>query len=250
MPESAPTGEGAGCLMALNALTTKLGHARWLRSALVLRSAGKCERCRKRRARHMHHLTYERKGWERLQDVLHVCPQCHQKEHGTGRNPQREAEIIMLYRGGATMQEVGDAVKMSRQRVQQILARAGEAGVYNTQNPTDPIKIANALKVAKSTKEAAKISGYSVGAVRAVARALGLSLPSLQEMYTKAQLIDNMKHLAAKIGRTPNIFDINATGRMCHTVYVQRFGSVRAAQKAAGLRPNPRGDPGHRDRVA
>lgn len=33
---------------------------------------------------HVHHLTYERRGYERLEDLETLCWRCHAKEHGKG----------------------------------------------------------------------------------------------------------------------------------------------------------------------
>ena len=42
-----------------------------------------CERCpTTSRDLHVHHLTYERLGCERIDDVTIVCRQCHEKIHG------------------------------------------------------------------------------------------------------------------------------------------------------------------------
>lgn len=49
----------------------------------VLQRAGyKCERCGKRQARQIHHLTYERIFHERTSDLLAVCGLCHMELHG------------------------------------------------------------------------------------------------------------------------------------------------------------------------
>lgn len=42
------------------------------------RSGGWCERCIEREAKQVHHLTYERIGRERLEDLQHLCKPCHE----------------------------------------------------------------------------------------------------------------------------------------------------------------------------
>ena len=44
---------------------------------ILRRAGGRCERCRKRRPLEVHHLTYERLGCERDEDLLVLCPPCH-----------------------------------------------------------------------------------------------------------------------------------------------------------------------------
>ena len=41
------------------------------------------------------------------------------------RNAQRDLELAVLYRGGCTLQEIGDAIGISRERVRQLIRRSG-----------------------------------------------------------------------------------------------------------------------------
>lgn len=64
-------------------------YAKYLRSphwvqfrmAVMVLSGGKCCRCGDV-ADHVHHLTYVRRGRERLEDVEPLCERCHADEHG------------------------------------------------------------------------------------------------------------------------------------------------------------------------
>jgi 5-methylcytosine-specific restriction endonuclease McrA len=40
-----------------------------------------CQRCQSKIAIQVHHLTYERLGHERLEDLISICLACHIKEH-------------------------------------------------------------------------------------------------------------------------------------------------------------------------
>jgi hypothetical protein len=53
-----------------------------LKEAVKRRSKGICERCTVNRMDHVHHLTYERKYAERLDDLQACCKQCHEFIHG------------------------------------------------------------------------------------------------------------------------------------------------------------------------
>jgi hypothetical protein len=56
---------------------------RRLRSLVIDRAAGRCERCRKTADEwNVHHLTYERRGHELLEDLVLLCRPCHMAEHG------------------------------------------------------------------------------------------------------------------------------------------------------------------------
>lgn len=54
------------------------------KNAVRERSGGICERCRKNPHTQTHHLTYERLGDERLEDLLGTCRPCH--EYLSGRS--------------------------------------------------------------------------------------------------------------------------------------------------------------------
>jgi hypothetical protein len=58
-----------------------------IRDAVRQRSGGLCEQCKEKPARHVHHLTYKRLGAEPLDDLLHLCLDCHQVRH-----PHRKIE--------------------------------------------------------------------------------------------------------------------------------------------------------------
>jgi hypothetical protein len=52
------------------------------REAVRKRSGGKCERCHVLPMDHVHHLTYERKYHEELEDLQASCKACHEFTHG------------------------------------------------------------------------------------------------------------------------------------------------------------------------
>lgn len=48
---------------------------------IMARARGLCEQCKRRRAVHVHHLTYERAGDEKDDDLQAVCFKCHDAAH-------------------------------------------------------------------------------------------------------------------------------------------------------------------------
>jgi|SRR5271166_6860765 len=54
---------------------------KYLREFIRKRSNNVCERCGKREAEHMHHLTYERRHNELPEDIQHICIPCHKEYH-------------------------------------------------------------------------------------------------------------------------------------------------------------------------
>lgn len=62
-----------------------------LKKKVRLRSGGKCERCLAGNHDATHHLTYERIGSERLEDLQAVCSSCHEFLAGESDNDPRIA---------------------------------------------------------------------------------------------------------------------------------------------------------------
>jgi len=52
-----------------------------IKKKVMERAGGICELCKTQKADQVHHLTYERVGKERLEDLKAVCFECHDKEH-------------------------------------------------------------------------------------------------------------------------------------------------------------------------
>ena len=52
-----------------------------MRDIILARASGICEVCGKNKAAHVHHLTYERFGAERPEDLQAVCIPCHSAIH-------------------------------------------------------------------------------------------------------------------------------------------------------------------------
>lgn len=59
----------------------KTEHWIELRGAKLLEANNRCQKCKSRHKLQVHHLTYERKGRERLSDLQVLCERCHEKEH-------------------------------------------------------------------------------------------------------------------------------------------------------------------------
>lgn len=52
------------------------------RAEVLQRDHYTCQQCHHARARHVHHLTYDRVGNEHPSDLLSLCEPCHQAIHG------------------------------------------------------------------------------------------------------------------------------------------------------------------------
>ena len=53
-----------------------------IRSKVIERAHNRCEGCRAAGIEHVHHLTYDRVGWELLFDLVALCRNCHDRAHG------------------------------------------------------------------------------------------------------------------------------------------------------------------------
>ena len=63
---------------AYEARMTRLDWLNYYRPRILARAAGRCERCGKKTRRpEVHHLTYERLGREKDEDLQAVCRDCH-----------------------------------------------------------------------------------------------------------------------------------------------------------------------------
>lgn len=153
-----------------------------------------------------------------------------------GTLTERNARIVRRYQDGETMEAIGGDYGITRERVRQILERAG----VPRRQPKD------------------WLSGRRVEYVTYACLACGQEhecAPSrripketfcdreCRTLYRRDQLIEDMQRLARRLGRTPGQPQINAHAPPYHMDYYRYFGSVRAAQQAAGLTPNKIGRP-------
>lgn len=91
---------------------TEFNYGRYLASrewalkknAVRERSGGICERCKIRPAVNVHHQTYERIGREELTDLIDLCRQCHDFEHGkTETDPAAPRQLKAVEPGEAAI---------------------------------------------------------------------------------------------------------------------------------------------------
>lgn len=157
-------------------------------------------------------------------------------------------EMIALREAGWTLEAIGVLKGLTRERVRQHLAKAGVARrrERSPRASLDVTRIVAALRApgVERYAEAARRTGVHPIDVSRVVAALGLA-QALQRLYRlrrRARYVRAMRLLAESLGRTPRICDLNHPGSTTpsHTAYIHHFGSVRAAQAAAGLEPNPR----------
>jgi hypothetical protein len=153
--------------------------------------------------------------------------------------------MAKLYEDGATLQEIGDAYKLTRERVRQLLTSRPHA----RPSRIDPVRIIKAARAARSLTETRAVTGYTAASIKrclvelqhwaAISRLWKYRAKRHREALTNEELLSHLRKLATEIGRTPGIKDLNERPEYpWHMLYVKRFGSIRRAQELAGLRPN------------
>jgi hypothetical protein len=151
-----------------------------------------------------------------------------------GEKVERNRRIREESAKGRTHADIGREFGITKERVRQI-AGPSQRPIIPTEERTCPkCGATHRRKVTSPTGHCSFACGRGYGGTRAIARSV---------------LINRLRGLANRLGRTPSIYDINADPETpFHMTYVRRFGSIRAAQLAAGLEPNGVGGAGHRTR--
>jgi hypothetical protein len=153
-----------------------------------------------------------------------------------GEKVERNRRIREESAKGRTLADIGREFGMTRERVRQI-AGPSQRPLIPTEERICPGCGATHRRKANSRH-------------RHCSRRCGQRAHTRHPTYSRDGLLDELAALAERLGRTPNQLDINADpDTPCHVTYVRRFGSIRAAQIAAGLEPNGVGGAGHRPRT-
>lgn len=174
------------------------------------------------------------------------------------QNEQRAFLIASLYSTGTTLDEIAAQFNVSRERIRQILKRMGIHGRPRCRHEADPIKVCGVVGQAESIEDCARAAGTTVNRARHVLEVLGKwdenearwrstrqAAKALMGEQKKARLIARLRAIAKRLNRTPSQFDIQRAG-MCPTALFYWFGSIREAQRLAGLEPNGVGYQGHK----
>lgn len=169
----------------------------------------------------------------------------------------RQMAMVSLFKDGATMDQIGKVYGVTRERVRQVIRVSGFK-----ENPrrVDPLRIIKSARKAFTLWQVCSETGYSAEIVTECLTHLGhlVALNRLWEWrkkrrihagrkYSDFELLRRLRALAAELGHTPGIVDINSAPEFPrHTVYTMRFGSIAKAQRLAGLIPNRTGKPASR----
>lgn len=143
----------------------------------------------------------------------------------TARKEERNQRIVSLHlEQGLSYREIGDRVGLTGEAVRKVIRRAGVTKEESQKAKAERRRRAKEEEAAR--KEAERVDKFN---------------------QKKEELIDYLKRLATKLGRTPTTQDILDHDGPTHTTFYRYFGSLQKAQELAGLIPNERGGAGHTD---
>lgn len=143
---------------------------------------------------------------------------------------------------GCTLQEVGDAWGVSRERVRQL------TGGAVPREAVDPVRLLRAARKARGITEAATEARCTIDNAKRCLSELG-AWPALTRLWswrqranvwTRDKLVARMRELGAELGRAPTAAELNRAGPTI-SVWQRVFGSLSAANEAAGFEPRPQG---------
>ena len=158
------------------------------------------------------------------------------------RDPDRDRRMAEMHLTGCyTLAEIGELEGgISGERVRQILRRCG----VTLEQSREAGRLARMVDLtceacgAHFQRSAARAQRSAHHACSLVCLRIWNGRRMAAAAWTDAELLEQLRELAALVDRTPSWRDVNAYGPPSHMTYVKRFGSIRNAQTAAGLKPN------------
>ena len=148
--------------------------------------------------------------------------------------PQDRRYIDMRHNQRMTFGAIGKQEGLSRERISQILKRAGcRCKIISKRKQ----RLIDSLKDGRAADEIASETGYGIDSVRSVAKRVGVSLQPYYRKgsYTDKELLSMIRQFKEDNGRLPVIHDFyHATpDRPSFNAYCRRFGTWGKAKKLA-----------------
>ena len=134
---------------------------------------------------------------------------------GSWEDAVRAAEITPIHRHGVPERELLDDIRS----VARQLGRPPTAAEYDAQGI---VSRRTAQERFGGWNEALKQAGFT---------------PHIIKNIPEEELLDEIQHLADKLGQTPTSVNMNERGKFSQRAYFRRFGTWRAAVRAAGYEP-------------
>ena len=171
---------------------------------------------------------------------------CRVSEKDAALRRSRADAMAALYAEGRTLEEIGALFGVSRERVRQVLTKHGHAA-RGAPRAARRQRLEDALigEIRRTRVERIADAHRALGWPEQRARAVVArsphrhALPRLFRLRRRARYLQQLRTLAAQLGRTPRAFDLNGMGgRPWFGVYIRAFGTMRHAQRLAGLEAN------------
>lgn len=145
-------------------------------------------------------------------------------------------ELHVVHR--KTLTDIGKIIGVSRERVRQIVRRAGipEDLTEEIRRKQSMNRVTHVCEWCGREKEL-----RACDAENRRFCSTDCYHDSLRDQLSDEALLDALRDLAGTLGRTPTKEDVCEHTPHSHTVYYDRFGSFRKAQRLAGLKPNKLG---------
>lgn len=141
-------------------------------------------------------------------------------------------ELVKMHLSGMTLSAVGETVGLSRERVRQ---RVRQAGVTSEQTREIQRQSYHKAWIPRTCETCGK-EWRTRSSIHP--RFCSRRCVEVDQRLKPDDLLDWLRTLARRLGRTPSQNDLNAADGPSHTTYYSHFGSLRAAQEQAGLKPN------------
>lgn len=174
----------------------------------------------------------------------------------TGLDANRDATVVALYAGGATMQEIAEiSGGISRERVRQLLKRNGVAGVYNSER-IDPLRVIASCRRPgnHSWSMVARDVGHPSAShqMKQIATSIGMDV-AIQRLFDwrwrkesaryraekRSELIADYRALSDRLGRPASSGELSPTnGTPFWVVFYKYFPDIQSIRIAAGFDPN------------
>lgn len=154
------------------------------------------------------------------------------------RSHVSDEELVRLHLGERlTLTAIARQVGLSKERVRQRMRRAG----ISPQKTHEIAKQSRAVGVIRCRRCSAEIVVTPSEAKRRKFCSRACASRSRVPTYSHDDLLDHLRAVADRIGRTPTAKVLNAVGPPHAHIFFDRFGSLTRAQELAGLEPNRRG---------
>jgi hypothetical protein len=173
---------------------------------------------------------------------------------GSGVDQNRDNWVVATYLGGATMQEIGEALNppVSRERVRQLLVRNGMAEDFSKRRRYDPAEMIAACRapgVASFPMALARLGNVGHSTLVECIRELGLA-PAVKRLFRmrkrqlerthseeyRERLIADYRALAIRLGHVPSSSELHPrNGVPFYVRFFDYFASMRELREAAGL---------------